>query len=132
LLDAHQRAWQRIAAPGTWLTGAKRVAIAREVRNAIQCGFCAERKASLMTYGVTGSHETVTNLPAAQIELIHRLATDSAPLKRSWARELIDNGLSEEEYVETVASPTPQSRSIRLRMLSGCLLAKFLQQLMGI
>ena len=34
LLDAHQRAWQRIEAPGTWLTGAKRVAIAQEVRNA--------------------------------------------------------------------------------------------------
>jgi hypothetical protein len=55
-----------------------------------------------MPYGATGSHETVTDLPAAQIELIHRLATDSARLKRSWARELIDNGLSEEEYVETV------------------------------
>ena len=102
LLDAHQRAWQRIAAPGTWLTGAKRVAIAREVRNAKQCRFCAERKASLMPYGVTGSHGMITDLPSAQVELIHRLATDSARLKRSWARELIDCGLSEEEYVETV------------------------------
>ena len=102
LLDAHQRAWQRIATPGTWLTGATRVAIAQEVRNAKRCGFCAERKASLMPYGVTGSHETVTDLPAAQVELIHRLATDSARLKRSWARDLIDSGLSEEEYVETV------------------------------
>jgi len=102
LLEAHQRAWQRIAAPGTWLNGATRVAIVREVRKAKWCGFCAERKASLIPYGVTGSHETVTDLPAAQIELIHRLATDSARLKRSWARELIDSGLSEEEYVETV------------------------------
>jgi len=102
LIEAHQRSWQRIAAPGTWLTGATRVAIAREVRNAHQCGLCAERKAALTPYSVTGSHETVTDLPTAQVELIHHLATDSARLKRSWARDLIDSGLSEEEYVETV------------------------------
>jgi alkylhydroperoxidase family enzyme len=103
LLDAHQCAWQHIASPGTWLTGATRVAIALESRNARQCEFCAERKVSFMPYGVMGSHETVTDLPVPQVELIHRLATDSARLKRSWCRELIDNGLSEEEYVETVS-----------------------------
>lgn len=102
LLDAHQRAWQRIAKPGTWLTGETRVAIAQEVRNARRCSLCADRKASLMPYGVTGTHDTVTVLPEAQLELIHRLATDSARLKQSWARELIESGLSEEAYVETV------------------------------
>lgn len=102
LLDAHQRAWQRIAAPGTWLTGETRVAIAREVRNAKLCPLCAERKVSFKPYGVIGTHDTVTDLPEVQVELIHRLATDSARLKQSWARELIEGGLSEEEYVETV------------------------------
>ncbi|NKB22233.1 MAG: hypothetical protein GKS01_17240 [Alphaproteobacteria bacterium] len=102
LLEAHQRAWQRLASPGTWLTGATRVAIAQEVRNAKQCSLCVERKAALMPYNVTGTHDTVSDLPEAQVELIHRLATDSARLRRNWARELIESGLSEEEYVETV------------------------------
>jgi len=102
LLDAHQRAWQRIAEPGTWLDGSTRTAIAHEVRNARQCKFCAERKQALMPYSLEGAHQTVTGLSEAQVELIHRLATDSARLKRSWCRNLIDNGLSEEEYVETV------------------------------
>ena len=47
LIEAHQRSWQRIAAPGTWLTGATRVAIAREVRNAHQCGLLCRAESCL-------------------------------------------------------------------------------------
>ena len=31
LVDAHERAWAAIAAPGTWLSGEQRVAVAAEV-----------------------------------------------------------------------------------------------------
>ena len=46
ITEAHRRAWQRIAAPGTWWTGKDRVAIAAEVRNAVKCALCKERKAA--------------------------------------------------------------------------------------
>jgi hypothetical protein len=33
--DAHSRFWEKLPAAGTWWTGAERVAIAAEVRNAV-------------------------------------------------------------------------------------------------
>ncbi len=44
LPDAFRHTWKKVAEPGTWLTGAERVAIACEVRNAQLCGLCSERK----------------------------------------------------------------------------------------
>ncbi len=41
LIDAHERAWNAITAPGTWLVGARRVAVAAEVRQARRCAHCA-------------------------------------------------------------------------------------------
>ena len=45
--QAHRAYWQRLAAPGSWWTGAERIAIAQETRNALTCGFCEQRKAAL-------------------------------------------------------------------------------------
>ena len=36
---AYQKYWRALARPGTWFTGAERVAIAGEVRNALSCPF---------------------------------------------------------------------------------------------
>ena len=36
--------WRSLASPGNWWTGAERVAIAQETRNALACAFCVERK----------------------------------------------------------------------------------------
>src|SRR5207249_196008 len=47
LVLAHARQWERLARPGTWWTGAERVAIAGEVRSAVTCELCRQRKASL-------------------------------------------------------------------------------------
>lgn len=47
LLEAHRQVWDKLAEPGTWWTGAERVAIAAETRNARQCKLCQERKAAL-------------------------------------------------------------------------------------
>jgi hypothetical protein len=41
IVEAHRRAWQRLAHPGTWLTGTERVAIAAESRNAKKCLLCS-------------------------------------------------------------------------------------------
>ena len=44
--EAHTFFWQKLAAPGTWWTGAERVAIGAEVRQARHCQLCQERKAA--------------------------------------------------------------------------------------
>ena len=99
---AHDRAWQRIARPGTWHSGETRVRIAAETRNARNCRLCAARKAALSPYSVAGEHDSLGNLPDVMVDAIHRIATDPARLTRKWCRGLLDGGLADTEYVETV------------------------------
>lgn len=101
---AHAAAWDRIAAPGTWLTGAERVAVAAEVRQArTACALCRARKDALSPSAVAGTHDTVPDLPAplpaALVEAVHRIATDSGRLTQAWQQGL---GLDETVYVETI------------------------------
>ena len=65
IVASQRRAWQSLAVPGTWWTGAERVAIAREVRAARRCAGCAERKAALSPYAVNAPHGAATDLPLA-------------------------------------------------------------------
>lgn len=98
--QAHAAAWDRIAGPGTWLTGPERVAVAAEARHArTGCALCKARKDALSPNAVDGSHDTVSDLPAAQIEAIHRIATDPGRLTEAWQKGL---GMDETAYVETV------------------------------
>jgi hypothetical protein len=99
---AQARAWQRIAAPGTWWTGAERVAIAAETRAAARCPLCRERKAALSPAAATGRHASESRLPAPAIEAVHRLATDPARLSKRWFEALLAQGLSDAAYVEIV------------------------------
>jgi hypothetical protein len=102
LAAAHGRAWRHISEPGTWLSGAIRVAIARETRNAPQCALCQTRKDALSPYLVEGVHHDLGGLSPEMVELIHRVVTDPARLKRDWCEALIDAGLGDGEYVEAV------------------------------
>lgn len=110
LIDAHERAWAAIAAPGTWLTGAQRVAVAAEIRRARECAHCARIKAALSPNGVQGAHETLNdtpedtpgNLGAAEIELIHRVVSDPGRLSEQWSQSVLARGLSAGAYVEIV------------------------------
>ena len=99
---AHRLAWQRLARPGTWWSGAQRVAIAAEARNAHRCPLCRERKAALSPYAVRGEHASLGALPQNVVEVIHRIRTDSGRLTQAWQQGMIASGLSEEQYVETV------------------------------
>ena len=49
IVAAHERAWARLAAPGTWWDGAARVAIAAEARQARACGLCRRRRSRART-----------------------------------------------------------------------------------
>lgn len=103
LAAAHRRAWRRIAGPGTWLDGERRVAIAAETRHARDCTLCAERKEALSPYAVDGAHDNLGALPGPVVEIIHRIATDPARLMERWYRDALAAGIGDTDYVETVA-----------------------------
>lgn len=102
--EGHNRYWQRLAAPGNWLTGAERVAVAKEVRRAGSCQLCSQRKAALSPYQVEGSHDTASDLSAAMVEVVHRVITDSGRLTRSWFDGIVRQGLKVEHYVEIIGT----------------------------
>jgi hypothetical protein len=103
LLAAHRRAWQRLAQAGNWWTGVERVAIAAEIRNAWQCPLCKSRKAALSPYIIAGTHESVSTLPEAAIDVIHGVVTDSGRLTQSWFQKTMASGeISDAQYVEIV------------------------------
>ncbi len=81
---AHAHAWERLGRPGTWWTGAERVAIAREVRAAWRCSLCRERKAALSPNTVPGPHARASTLPDEIVDAVHRLTTDPGRLSRDW------------------------------------------------
>src|SRR5204863_9810774 len=77
---AQARAWERIARPGAWWDGAQRVAIAAEIRRAVECRLCRRRKAALSPSAEAGAHDSLGALPAAVVEIVHRVHTDPARL----------------------------------------------------
>jgi alkylhydroperoxidase family enzyme len=100
LVESHDRAWAAIAAPGTWLTGERRVAVAAEIRGARDCEYCARIKAALSPNGVTGHHKSLGAVKEAEVELIHRVVNDPGRLSEKWVQSVLARGLSEGEYIE--------------------------------
>jgi hypothetical protein len=100
LRDAIETAWAALGRPGVWWTGPERVKIASEARAARRCGLCLERRAALSPHTIAGSHKAATDLPAAAVEAVHRIASDSGRLSEAWYRRTTSTGLGEEAYVE--------------------------------
>ena len=103
LIDAHHHAWQQIGAPGTWLRGRDRVAIADETRAALSCALCAMRKSALSPFAISGAHSQRNDLAPGMVDLVHRLATDPGRLTRDWFDRIIGPDLTVEQYVEAVS-----------------------------
>lgn len=53
-----------------------------------------------MPHGVAGAHSAETDLAAAAVEAIHRIATDPGRLSEAWYRRVLGMGLDEPAYVE--------------------------------
>jgi hypothetical protein len=102
LVAAQRRCWAHLARPGTWYDGAKRLAIAAEVRNARNCEFCAAQKAALSPNAVVGAHVGLGELSAVEIDAVHRITADPARLSKAWYQENCAAGLGGEPYVELV------------------------------
>jgi hypothetical protein len=103
LAAAHHRAWDHLKHPGTWWDGTERVALAAETRNAVDCRLCRRRTEALSPAGVSGSHDSLGELPHSAVEVVHRIRTDPARLTRSWFEGVIRGGLTPEQYVEIVS-----------------------------
>ncbi len=102
LAEAYREYWRSLAKPGSWFTGAERVAIAAEVRHALECSFCAERKVALSAYAVSGEHRCGDLLEPRSVDAIHRVITDQSRITQTFIDDNAANGLSEEQYVELV------------------------------
>ena len=102
LVAAHRNQWTRLARPGVWWTGAQRVAIAGEVRGAATCELCQKRRGSLSPYTVEGEHEGNELLPAAAVDVVHRVTTDPGRLTKAWFDGVLSAGFSAEQYVEVI------------------------------
>ncbi len=103
IAETHARVWQHIAAPGTWLDGSTRVAIAAETRTARTCRLCASRKAAISPYAIDATHDSLYHLRTDQVEAIHRIVSDPARLTERWVRGLLDGGMADTEYIELVS-----------------------------
>ena len=99
--EAQHFAIDATAAAGDWLTGAQRVAVWREVRDAATNDLDGERKRSLSPNAVAGSHAGTAELSASAMEVVHRVASDPGRLTRTWADGHIAE-LGEETYTELV------------------------------
>ena len=99
---AYRENWEWLAGPGSWWTGAERVAIAEAARNARSCALCAQRKEALSPNAVQGQHDDApAALPAEAVDTVHRLVTDPSRLSQAWLEKLIADGrVSDGHYVE--------------------------------
>jgi hypothetical protein len=97
---AHDKFWQNLARPGNWWTGAERIAIAKEVRNALDCEYCANRKQALSPYNFAGEHNHDGDLSDVAVDAVHRIITDQTRITGAWVDGNVEKGLSKGAYVE--------------------------------
>lgn len=102
LRQTHLAMLEHLRQPGCWFTGAERLAIAAESRNALLCPLCRERKASLSPEHPEGQHARVSDLPESIVEIAHRIRLDPQRLSRAWFDRVREGGLDEGSYVELV------------------------------
>lgn len=103
LRDKHAEAWRLIARPGPFWNAEARVQMVHEARAALACDLCRRRKDALSPNVVQGTHDAASALPAAVIDMIHRVRTDPARMTRSVFDGVLDAGIPAESYLEAVS-----------------------------
>ncbi len=117
LARAHLETVRRWAAPGNHWTGRQRLAMVDQVRRARAAEPLApwirptlieglvHGPADGSVEGDAGARhgETGARLPDAAIDAVWRLTTHPGTLTEDWYRDIIDRGLTPEQYVELVA-----------------------------
>jgi len=106
LKDCHAFLLDHVTSPGTWWNGVERRAIAQESRLATSCPLCRQRKDALSPNAVQGKHANTGILPAAVVDIVHRIRTDPQRLSRPWFDSVVPTVLPETHYVELVGVVT--------------------------
>ena len=99
--QAIERATESLTGAGDWLTGEQRRAAWLECRDAATNELDLARKAAISPMAVPGGHEATDQLPAAAVEVLHRIASDPGRLTRTWADETMAE-IGDTTYVELV------------------------------
>ena len=99
--ETRREAIDAIARPGDWLTGAERLDVRRESQRADHDPIDRARRAAISPAAVTDEHPASEHLPAAAVDVVHRVATDPGRLTRTWADDRI-NEIGAETYTELV------------------------------
>ncbi len=106
LQRSHALILEHIASPGTWWTGAERVALVLESRNSLTCALCRDRKDALSPNAVSGEHDSLGSVAQNVVDVVHRIRTDPGRLSKDWFDSALAGGLTEEQYVELVGVVT--------------------------
>lgn len=101
IAGAVEQAASALAAPGDWLTGAQRLEVWAEARDARTNELDRARREAISPNAVDGAHGSGDTLVAEAVEVVHRVASDPGRLSRTWATAIIDE-LGEETYTELV------------------------------
>lgn len=103
IINAHYEVWENIAKPGTWFTGAQRVAMAKATRSAFSCQLCAKRKQDVSPYYTDGTHDGDSILDPVWVDAIHRIVSDPARISKRIYDEFIATGATDAQYVELLS-----------------------------
>jgi hypothetical protein len=91
----HEKQIEQLSEPGTWGTGAQRLAIATSVRQ-------ASYKYGLQEESEDGESEVKVDLPAAALEVVEKLTVSPKDFLEGTYDDAKKQGLGDEEYVEIV------------------------------
>lgn len=94
--------WTGLGHPGTWWSGAERVAILDAARTARDCDLCTRRRQALSPYAIDERHAATPELSADVVDAVHRISSDPGRLSRRWYEELLAAGVMPEQTVEMV------------------------------
>lgn len=100
-LDAsHAEAMAHFASPGTWWTGAERLAMVVEVRRARNADPLPPWQAPSDVDGLVGDDHP---LPSAAVDAVWRLTNHPGTLTDDWYRSILGRGIEPLAYVELVS-----------------------------
>lgn len=97
IASVHEAQLQELGGPGTWFTGAQRVAIAEQAR-------AARAEAGLYeAIDTDGRTSPGVMLAEAAVRVARQVAVQPQTLSRAFVQQALDDGLTDAEYVEIVA-----------------------------
>ncbi len=99
--DTLLQARDDLAAAGDWLTAEQRLEAWQHTRESRSNELDARRRRALSPNSIPDQHSAGQTLSATAIDVVHRLASDSGRLTRSWADQAMTE-LGEETYTELV------------------------------